>query len=131
MMKGLKRFTQTGLVPSYMASRMKKKDRQGLCPYESIHSLALLYAYTCSNQCEHRYSDSWLWKHVDGNIVESRIESSSEKDQNKLEIWKKDKQCHMSECHFMKIWLNIEMWRNLKKMVFIGMFHLYFMHQLL
>ena len=76
MKKDFKRFIQTGLILYYMASRMRKKDISGTCPYDSFHPLALLYAYQCSNQCEHIYSESGLEKHVDKMIyvIESRIE---------------------------------------------------------
>ena len=82
--KGFERFTQIGLVPYYMASRMKKKDKSDSCPYNSVPLLSLSYAYKCSNQCEHIYSESELGKHVDSRIyiTESRIESSSEKNLN-------------------------------------------------
>ena len=54
------------------------------------------------NQCEHIYSEFGLGKHVDRTIyvIESRIESSSERDQNQLEMWRKDKQYHVSEMPF-------------------------------
>ena len=39
--KGFKRFTQMGLAPHYMASRMKKKDESAPCPYDSVIPLAL------------------------------------------------------------------------------------------
>ena len=92
--KGFKRFAQTGLVQHYMASRMRKKDRSGPYPYDRVHPLALLHAYQCSNQCEHIYSKSGLGKHVNRRIyiIESRIESSSERDQNQLQMQKNDKQ---------------------------------------
>ena len=56
--KGFKRFTQAGLVPYYMASRMRMRERSGSYPYDRVHPLALQYAYKCSNQCEHIYSES-------------------------------------------------------------------------
>ena len=86
--EGFKRFIQTGLILYYMASKMRKKDRSGACPYDRVHSLALQYAYKCSNQCEHIYSEFGLGKHVDRRIciIESRIELSSERDQNQLEM---------------------------------------------
>ena len=99
--KGFKRFTQTGLVSYYMASGMRKKDRSGPCPYDRVHPLALLHAYQCSNQCEHIYSKSGLGKHVNRRIyiIESRIESSSKRDQNKLQMWKKNKHTIFLKCH--------------------------------
>ena len=102
MNKGFKRFTQTGLVPYYMVSRMRKTDRSGPCPYDNIYLIALLYAYQCSNQCECMYFKSGLGKHVDKKIyiIKTRIEPSNEKDQNQLEIWKKDKRYHVSEMPF-------------------------------
>ena len=100
--RGFKRFTQMGLVPYYMALRMRKKYRSAPCPYDSVHSLALPYAYQWTNQCEHMYSESGLGKHVDRMIyiIDSRIEPPSEKDLNQFEIWKKDKWYHVSEKPF-------------------------------
>ena len=66
--KVFKRFSQTGLVPYYMASKLRKKERSGSCPYDSVHSLALPYAYQCLNQCEHIYSESGLGKGADRRI---------------------------------------------------------------
>ena len=100
--KGFKRFTQTGLASYYMASTMRQKDRSGPCPYDSVHPLVLPYAYKCSNQCEHIYSESGFGKLVDCRmyIIESRIESSSENNLNQLEIWKMDKWYHVSKMPF-------------------------------
>ena len=71
-----------------MASRMKKKDRSGPCLNKKVHPLALLYAYQCSNQYEHIYDETELGKHIDKRIyvIESRINSSSERNQNQIEI---------------------------------------------
>ena len=41
--KGFKRFIQTGLVPYYTASSMKKKNKSSPCSYDSVHPLALLH----------------------------------------------------------------------------------------
>ena len=92
MKRGFKRFTQTSLVPYYMALRMKKRDRSAPCSYHCLHPLALPYAYQFSNQCKHIYSESGFEKHVNRRIyiIESRIESS-EKDLNQFEIRTKDK----------------------------------------
>ena len=92
--KGFKKFTQTGLVPYYMAPRMRKKDSSGPCSYDSVYPLALWYAYEDSNQCEHIYSESGHGKHVSRKIynIDFRIESSSERDQNQLEMWNKGKE---------------------------------------
>ena len=86
--KGFKMFTQTGLVPYYMTSRIKKNDNSAPCSYESLYLLALPHAYQCSNQYEKIYSESWHVKHVDNRIyiIEPRIESSSENDLHKLEV---------------------------------------------
>ena len=71
--EGFKQFTQTGLFPHYMTSRMRKKDRSAPCPYDSVHQLALLYTYQCSSMCEHISSEnSRIY------IIVSKIESSSE-----------------------------------------------------
>ena len=60
------------------------------------------FTYKCSNKCEHIYSESGSFKHVDRKmyIIGSRIESSSERDQNQIEMWKKDKRYHVSEKPF-------------------------------
>ena len=90
---------QNGLVPFYMALRTRKKERNGSCPYDRVHPVALPHAYQCSNQCEHIYSESGLGKHGEKRIysIESRIEAISERDQNQLKRWKKDKQYDKSE----------------------------------
>ena len=124
--EGFKIFTQTGLVSYYMASRMRKRNRSAPCPYGNIHPLALPHDYQCSNQYEHIHSESELEKHVDSRIyiIESIKQTSSKKDLNQFEIWKKDKYTMCLKCQFMKIWLKIEKWQNLKKIVFTGVFHL-------
>ena len=66
--KSFKRFTQTGLVLYYMASRTKKKERSGPCSNDRAHPLALQYVYEGSNKCEHIYSESGLGKHADKMI---------------------------------------------------------------
>ena len=74
----------------------------GPCPYDRVHPLALLYAYKCSNQCEHMYFESGLGKHVNRKIyiIESRIKKSSERGQKQLKKWKKGKRYHVSEMPF-------------------------------
>ena len=76
-----------------MASRMRRKDRSVPSHYDSVLPLALPYTNQCSNKHEHIYSESGFKRHVDSRIfiIESRIESSSEKDLNELVMWKKDK----------------------------------------
>ena len=78
--KGFKRFTQTGLVPYCMVLRIRKKKMVSVLMM--VHPLALQFAYECSNQCEDIYSESGSSKHVNKKIyiIESRIESSSERD---------------------------------------------------
>ena len=124
--KGFKRFTQTGLVPYYMSSRMRKKERSSPCPYDKVHPFALPYVYKCFNHCEHIHSKSVLGKHVDRKIyiIESRIESSSERDQNLLEMWKKDKRYHGSDKPFKENMAESKKVGELKKVVIIHMFHL-------
>ena len=41
--KGFKRVTQTGLVPYYMALRIRK-EKSGQCPYDRVHPPALQFA---------------------------------------------------------------------------------------
>ena len=50
--KGFKITTEISLAPYYMDSRMRKKDRSALCPYDSVHQLSLPYAYQWTNQWE-------------------------------------------------------------------------------
>ena len=103
------------------------------CPYDRVCPLALSYAYKCSNQCEHIYSESGHGKHVDRRIyvIESRIKSSSERDQSQHEMWKKNKRSHVSEKSFDENMAESRKVGKLKNMAFIGMFHLKFIHQLL
>ena len=48
------------------------------------------------------YSESGCRKHANRKIfiIKSRIESSSEKDLNQLEVWKKDKRYHVFKMPF-------------------------------
>ena len=58
---------------------------------------------TCiANKCEDLYSESGSSKHVNRRIyiIESRIESSSERDQIQIKIWKNDKRYHVSDMPF-------------------------------
>ena len=51
---GFKRFTQSGLVPYYMASRMRKEERSGPCPYDRfihLHCHMPTNAPTSVNTC--------------------------------------------------------------------------------
>ena len=87
----------------------------------------MLFAYECSNQCEEIYSESGSSKHVNRKIyiIESRIESSSsEKDQNLLKIWKKDKRYHVSEKPFNENMAESRKVGEPKKMIIVHMFHL-------
>ena len=79
-----------------------QKEKSGQCPYDRDHPLALQFAYKYSNQCEDIYSECGSSKHVNRKIfiIESRIASSSERDENQIMIWKKDKRYHMSEMKF-------------------------------
>ena len=80
----------TDLILYYMASQLRKKEKCGPCRYDSVYPLALPYVYQCSNQCELIYSEFGHWKQVDRRIyvIESRMESSSERDQNQIKILK-------------------------------------------
>ena len=100
VMKGFKRFLQTGFVPYCIASRMKKKDQTATCPYNSAHPLALPYSNQWSNQCENIYYESGHEVNNMIYIMGSLIGSSSENDLNEIELWKKDKSYHVSKMPF-------------------------------
>ena len=59
----------------------------------------------------------WAWETCDKRIyiIKSRIESSSERDQNQLEMWKKEKRYHVSEKEFDKKVIESRKVRELKK----------------
>ena len=109
-----------------MALKMRMEERSGTCSYGRVHPLSLTYAYQCSNQCDHIYSKSGLVKHVNRKIyiMESRVESLHETDQNLLEMLKKDKKYHVSEQPFDENMAKSRKVGELKKMVFISMLHL-------
>ena len=70
---GIKIFTQTGMVLCNIASRMRKKERNGPCSYDRVHPFALQDAYQWFNQCEHIYFKSGL-----GNMLIERYTSLSQ-----------------------------------------------------
>ena len=107
-----------------MASRMRKKDRNAMTVFIHFHCPMPTNAPTS----EHIHSESGLGKHVDRSIyiIESRIESLSEKDLTQLEIYRKTMNTMCLKCHSMKILLKVEKWQSLKKMVFTSIFYSYF-----